>query len=245
MTRSLSHEYELQLLGGFGLRHQGDALDVPVSARRLLAFLAVNQRSVRRSLVAGTLWPETTDVKAAANLRTTLWRLHELPGPAVVASPGALRLSDEMHVDVHRLAALADLLRLGDGVDPTTIDATTFVGELLPDLSDAWLVFERERLRQISLHALELLSRTLSSSHHHDLAILAGIAAVQADPLRETANRVLVEAHLGEGNVAEAVRQFVRFRDLLWTELRVEPDPSFAHLVCAPVDRRATTLTSG
>ena len=107
---------------------------------------------------------------------------------------------------------------------------TTLVGELLPDLSDGWLVFERERLRQISLHVLEELSRRLSSSHHHELAVLAGLAAVQADPLRETANRVLVEAHLGEGNVAEAVRHFDRFRDLLRRELGVEPNPAFARL---------------
>ena len=139
-----------------------------------------------------------------------------------------------MDIDVHRLEALADLLRLGQ-IDPATVDPMTLAGELLPDLSDGWLVFERERLRQISLHALEQLSRRLSSSHHHDLAVLAGLAAVQADPLRETANRVLVEAHLNEGNVVEAVRHFDRFRDLLWRELGVEPDPSFLSLVHAPL----------
>lgn len=245
MQSSLNHEYELRLLGGFGLRHHGDALDVPVSARRVLAFLAVNPRSMSRTFVAGTLWSETTDVKAGANLRTALWRLHELPEPAVVASPGELRLSDEMDVDIHRLVALADLLRRGDGIDPATVDASMLVGELLPDLSDGWLVFERERLRQISLHALEELSRRLSSSHHHDLAILAGMAAVQADPLRETANRVLVEAHLGEGNVVEAVRHFDRFRGVLWRELGIEPDPSFLRLVHEPLARRKATLTSG
>jgi DNA-binding SARP family transcriptional activator len=237
MTNSGSHPYELRLLGGFELRHDGRAVDVPVSAKRLLAFLAVNHRSMTRTFVAGALWSDTTDAKAAANLRTTLWRLHELPEPAVVASPGALRLSDDMHVDVHRLVALADQLRDGAGVDPVTIDASTLVGELLPDLWDGWLVFERERLRQISLHALELLCRRLSSSRHHDLAILAGMAAVEADPLRETANRVLVEAHLGEGNVVEAVRHFDRFRDLLRRELGVDPDPSFLRLVHAPLAR--------
>ncbi|MET0903525.1 MAG: BTAD domain-containing putative transcriptional regulator [Acidimicrobiales bacterium] len=245
MPSPLSHEYELRLLGGFGLLHEGDALDVPVSVRRLLAFLAVNHRSMTRTFVAGTLWPDTTDVKAAANLRTTLWRLHDLPEPAVVASSATLRLSDVMDVDVHHLVAIADLLRLGGEIDPPTVDAATLVGELLPDLSDGWLVFERERLRQISLHVLEELSRRLSSSHHHELAILAGLAAVQADPLRETANRVLVEAHLGEGNVAEAVRHFDRFRDLLRRELGVEPNPAFAGLVETQPLPWATSVTSG
>ena len=108
MPSPLSHDYELRLLGGSGCWARR-ALDVPLSARRLLAFLAVNHRSMTRTFVAGTLWPDTTDVKAAANLRTALWRLHELPEPAVVASSRRASMSDEIDVDVHRLVAIAEL----------------------------------------------------------------------------------------------------------------------------------------
>ena len=52
-------------------------------------------------------------------------------------------------------------------------------------------------------------------------AIQAGLAAVAAEPLRESARRVLIRAYRAEGNVADAVRQFESFRTVLRDELGV------------------------
>src|SRR2546428_362006 len=62
-------------------------------------------------------------------------------------------------------------------------------------------------------------------------AIAAGLAAVAAEPLRESSHRVLVEAHLSEGNQAEALRQYLHYRDLLRDNLGVEPSPRITSLV--------------
>ena len=43
------------------------------------------------------------------------------------------------------------------------------------------------------------------------------------EPLRESAHRIVISAHLAEGNVAEALRHYSRYRDLLWSELRLRP----------------------
>jgi hypothetical protein len=59
---------------------------------------------------------------------------------------------------------------------------------------------------------------------------------VSADPLRETANRILVEAHLAEGNLVEARRSYARYRDLIGRELGVEPGHELTSLVRS--DRR-------
>lgn len=218
----------LQLLGGFSLHHGGAVLDVPWGGQRLLAFLAIHPRPLSRSFVAGSLWPDTSDRKACANLRTTLWRLHGLAA-VVAATPATLALDASVCVDTHHLEAVArSLVGEDDPGDVSDLDPADLAGELLPEHWDTWLLFERERLRQLSLHALEALSRHLSAQGRHTAAVLAGIAAVEAEPLRETANRALVEAHLAEGNVAEAVRHYRRFEDLLRRELGVEPHPELA-----------------
>jgi DNA-binding SARP family transcriptional activator len=49
------------------------------------------------------------------------------------------------------------------------------------------------------------------------------MTAVAVEPLRESAQRALVSAHLAEGNRIEALRCFDVYRALLWRELRVEP----------------------
>jgi DNA-binding SARP family transcriptional activator len=56
-----------------------------------------------------------------------------------------------------------------------------------PDWYDDWLQMERERFRQLRLHALETLAERFVALGRHAQAIDAALAAVQVDPLRETA----------------------------------------------------------
>jgi DNA-binding SARP family transcriptional activator len=102
--------------------------------------------------------------------------------------------------------------------------------DLLPGWYDDWVIFERERIRQRLLHALEALSRRLVAEGRCADAVEAAISAVSADPLRESANRVLIEAHLAEGNVVEARRVYERYRDTVRGELGVEPGEQLTRL---------------
>jgi hypothetical protein len=55
----------------------------------------------------------------------------------------------------------------------------------------------------------------------HDLfadAVEVAITAVGVEPLRESARRVLIEAHLAEGNFAEARRVYAAYGELLAVE---------------------------
>ncbi|MEV6714664.1 bacterial transcriptional activator domain-containing protein [Lentzea sp. NPDC051208] len=79
--------------------------------------------------------------------------------------------------------------------------------------------------RQALLRALEALSeRYLARGDHHH-AHQAALAAVQTDPLRESAHRTLAELHLADGNPAQAVRQYQSYRTLPRAELGLEPSP--------------------
>jgi DNA-binding SARP family transcriptional activator len=93
---------------------------------------------------------------------------------------------------------------------------------------------ERERIRQRMLHALEMLSRRLVSVGRFADAIEAALTAISADPLRESAQRALIEAHAAEANWAEALRAFESYRDLIRRELGVNPSRDLT----AFVDRR-------
>jgi DNA-binding SARP family transcriptional activator len=103
--------------------------------------------------------------------------------------------------------------------------------DLLPGWYDDWVIFERERIRQRLLYALEMLSRRLVAAGRCAEAVEAAMSAVSADPLRESANRVLIEAHLAEGNLIEGRRAYERYRALFLRELSVEPGQYLASLV--------------
>jgi len=61
----------------------------------------------------------------------------------------------------------------------------------------------------------------------------AGLVAVAAEPLRESAHRVLIEAYLAEGNRAQALTQFHSCRSILLRELNIEPSPATRATIAA------------
>jgi len=64
--------------------------------------------------------------------------------------------------------------------------------------------------------------------------------AVHAEPLRESAQRALIDAHLGEGNLIEARRSYSLYEKLLMRELAVSPPSSMAATVRLPAPRAFT-----
>jgi DNA-binding SARP family transcriptional activator len=198
----------LSLLGEFGLERNGREVRVAPPSQRLLAMLALEGRAVSRARVAWRLWPDTDESRAAANLRSALWKL---PAAAelVETSRGAIGLATIVDVDVARLRADAEALRAG--ILPVGLEVERLALDLLPWWYDDWLVIERERLRQLRLHALEHASELLLLRNQYEGALDAALLAVGCDELRESAHRCIVRVHLAEGNVGEAARQRDRY----------------------------------
>ncbi|MFC8662293.1 BTAD domain-containing putative transcriptional regulator [Streptomyces sp. NPDC057199] len=226
----------LSLLGRFCLRYGADVVDVGAAGQRLLAYLGL-RRHTTRTVLAGVLWPDASDPRALGSLRTALWKLHRDRQPVVACQQDILSLADTVTVDV---GALRDSARQivqapGPGTDyapaSATLLATFLGGDLLPGWDEDWVLLERESLRQLRLHALETLAADLTTGGQHALALEAGLECVRMEPLRESAHRVVAAVHLAEHNLAEAVRQYEAFRELLRSELGVEPSATFRAMV--------------
>jgi DNA-binding SARP family transcriptional activator len=222
----------LRLLGGFDLRVGDQIVTLPLNVRRLIALLAVRERPQTRSSVAHVLWMDTTQSRAAANLRSTLWKLGPQRGQLVGCDGDRLWLAPHVSVDLTRVVTQAKRL-IGPETDPPVddMDVDELSNELLPDWDEEWLRDERERLRQLRVHALEALCSRLGDRGRGAEAVYAGQVAVAAEPLRESAQRVLISAHLAEGNPSEAHRQFDIYRQLLWDNLQLPPSPQMRRLL--------------
>jgi DNA-binding SARP family transcriptional activator len=221
----------LTLLGGFELLGDGEHVALSTSAQRLLAFVALRERPLQRSYVAGSLWLDSTEERAAANLRSALWRLHSCGIPLVQCMGPQLSLDPGLVVDLREAEQLAHrALDRANGGD-LEIDPTLLSGDLLPDWYDDWVVYERERFHQLRLRALDALCGRLADAGRLDGALEIGLAAVADDPLRESSHRAVVRVHLADGNVAEAIRQYRLCRRLLNEHLGVEPSERMKELV--------------
>jgi len=222
----------LSLLDGFELRHDGKEVELPPAAQRLLAFLALHDRPLTRVYVAGALWLDATEERSRANLRATLWRLRRPGAPLVEVSTTHVRIGREVVVDVTSLVANAQRLLREDAPQAgPSLEEADLNGELLPDWYDDWVLDERERLRQLRLHALETRAEQLAAAGRYGEAVDAALAAVRAEPLRESGVRALIRVHIAEGNHGEALRRYVAYRDRLRDELGLEPSPQMAALV--------------
>lgn len=223
----------LRLLGGFELGCDGAVLQLPASAQRLVAVLALSEQPMHRAAVAGRLWLDASDERAAASLRSTLWRLRRCASglPVVETLYQQLRIGPGVAVDVSRMVRLArTLIRSSAHAEPLELSDRDLSGMLLPGWYEDWVVYERERLQQLQIHALEALAQRLTHRGRYAEAIQVGLAAVAQEPLRESAQRTLIGIYLAEGNTVDALRQYRFYKRLLTKELGVAPSPQIQSL---------------
>ncbi len=238
VTTDIAGPLQLTLLGGFSMLQGTEEIILPASTQRLVALLALRDRPLSRTHLAGVLWPDFSTERSLADLRTALWRANHARSQVIAIAGMCLSLRLEIQVDIRALMAFGRA-----AADRTATSATAeLVGlswpdlalDLLPDWYDDWLVDDRERVRHLRLHALESMTEQLSLLGRHAAAIQAALAAVTLEPLRETSHAALIRAHLAEGNRSEALRQFHRCKDLLAAGLSVEPSEAIRQLIANP-----------
>jgi DNA-binding SARP family transcriptional activator len=223
----------LTLLGGFSCCGSRTAEMLPLAAQRLLAFLALSEGGMHRAAAAERLWPDSSPTRAAANLRSGLWRVRRIGTPGLIDCAGPrLQIAPTTCVDL--LDVLAQVSRITaapsppDGID---LIVENLHKELLPGWFDDWLLLERERWDQVRLHTLELLAQQLLSARRYLPALETALTAIAIEPVRETSHRIVIEVHIAEGNVGCALKHFQHYRAMLHREIGVAPSPRMTSLV--------------
>jgi DNA-binding SARP family transcriptional activator len=243
----VKHGLRIALLGGFELFDRGGHVSVSEGSERLLAFVALRGHPDRRIVVAGTLWPEVSERRSYASLRSTLARMDPVSRSALQVDSLLVSLDGGVTVDLRAAQALAYRL-LNPAARPGEPDLTpaalaSLSADLLPGWYDDWVLLEAEDWRQLRLHALEALAGVLTGGRRFGDATAAAQAAIRAEPLRESAHAALIRIHLAEGNQSEALREFDRYGRLLQAELGLQPTPQLRELVAGLLGRRHARVT--
>ncbi len=220
MPAGTPEPHRVRVLGSFTLTVHGAAVPLGVDARRLIAYLSVHPRPQRRGALAADLWPRIP-VEAAMRLLDDAVLAVDVPGLLVTDETGALSLAPDVDVD---LAAAMRLVRtLPEVAAVTDPDLALLAADVLPNWTASWIAIERERFRQLRLHAIEERSlRLVAAGRCAEAAVLAG-GAVRSAPSRESARRALIEAHLAHGNIAAAVAEYDEYRELLRSSVGAAP----------------------
>lgn len=238
----MSSPARLLLVHGFDLRIEGESIPLSGTHQHLLAYLGLNRGPILRGRLAAAIWPERTDARAAANLRSLLFRLPDEHRWIVEITGDRIALREDVECDVHDFVGYAHQL-LHPRAAPDAIDlhleAVSLTHDLLPGWYDEWVLVERERLHQLRLHALDELCARLSDAGRHGEAVEAGLASVRGEALRESGQRALICAYIAEGNTTLARQQYERYAELLQIEMGLAPLPELQGLVFGHADRAA------
>jgi DNA-binding SARP family transcriptional activator len=226
----------IKLLGAFSVSVNHCSVALPSNAQRVLGFLAVTGLEQPRDSIAAHLWPGASPDRAMSNLRTALWRVRRAHPAIVRARRDSVRLEDGVAVDYDLLTARARQIIAENGSDESVIDLAPDLLEieLLPGWDEEWLLIDRERYRQLRIHALESLSCLLTTKGLFGRAIDVACAAIRVEPLHESAHAALIAAHIAEGNRTEAIRHFRSYSRLLADETGLAPSPRLEQLITWP-----------
>ncbi len=242
-VRGAGPSLTLSVLGSFQFRSDDITPPLASGSQRLLALLALRDRSVTRLMLAGTLWPDSTEQHASASLRSALTRLHGDARSAVDVADLDVSLAAGVVVDIRESKRLAHRLLEPGGAHltpgETAVAVESLSADILPDWYEDWVLIETAEWRQLRLHALEAMADNLTAEGRWAEAIGAAQAAIRGEPLRETSHAALIRVFLAEGNQTEALDQFERYRTLLNDELSLDPTPNISDLV-TPIGRRST-----
>ena len=223
----------IRLLGAFSVSVDDRSVALPSNAQRVLGFLAVSGLEQPRDSIATHLWPGASPDRAMSNLRTALWRVRRAHPEIVCAGRDSVRLEEDVAVDYDVLTARARRIIADDGAGDAVIDLEPYLLEieLLPGWDEEWLLMDRERYRQLRIHALESLSERLTTRGLFGRAIDVACAAIRVEPLHESAHAALIAAHMAEGNRTEAFRHFRSYSHLLAEETGLSPSPQLERLL--------------
>jgi DNA-binding SARP family transcriptional activator len=216
--------------------------------RVAFAFLVLERgRPVTRGELADALWPDELPGSWETSLSAVVSKIRSFLTRAGLEDPVSsavgcyqLRLPQDTFVDVEAAAdALHEaetLIRQGSYAEawgvvqiPYYISRRPF----LPGVEGQWVERVRSRLRDLYLRAVDTRAEVTLANDEPDIVIAMAQEALAIDPYRESVYRALIRAHLARGERAEAIRAYERCRDVLATDLGIEPSTETAAMLQA------------
>jgi DNA-binding SARP family transcriptional activator len=217
---------EIRTLGRTSVAVNGEPLTGEAAWPKSLALLVYMAREPgpdRREEILAVLWSDRDERRARRALNQLLYTLRKAnPELDLESVKGAIDFGREVWLDVEEIERRLDSGDLEGAVE-------LYGGPFLADLAinepefDHWADRQREDLRRKFRRAALDLAKQAVSAGDTEAAAAYCRRLVNADPLDDEAQHLLIECLHARGDRVGALRQYEAYRDLLARELEVEP----------------------
>lgn len=234
----------MYLLGRFEVRAGDDVIIDEVwhhrNAKALLKLLAVQRdRSLHREQVLDAFWASLNPSAAGANLRKILFDLRaeftarQVRTQVVTLAEDMVVLSPEMSLDIDEFRSCARAARFAQSrLDLYEEAIALYKGDLLiEDRYAEWTAGPRQELRDLHNDLLIEISQLYAAAGKLELAAERLERLLQADPLNEDANRLMMRVYAEVGSRQKAHRQYKTFRAALRREIGAAPSEDTETLI--------------
>jgi DNA-binding SARP family transcriptional activator len=216
----------------------------PPKTLPLLAFLAVHRLNpTPREDVAYVLWPDVSEAEARANLRRHLHYLQGAlpvrPEPWVLATRASVRWNPRAPC----VLDIAEFETLSRTASTREEAVGLYRGDLLERLDEEWLLYERDRLRNLQLTNLELIVAESVERGDSRRALDFARNLLVLDPFREDVIRQAMTLRQALGESTGALAEYRAFAERLRRELGVDPMPVTRACFDAIAAQRAPEIT--
>ena len=232
-TRSLTDGFELKLLGSPAIYWQGEEQDLPSNkAFAMLSYLALRNDAVTRKDISEFLWNTTS----TSSVRVALSELRNLPAADDWLETNGQLIKITVQSDV---AIIENALKNADydlalSVWQSSEKDKSFLKNFEVKKADEfmnWLELERSRLNELYLSSLQEYIKYLEENKDYQKALEYSQLLLQQDHLNEDVWRAVIRLEHKQGNTEQALEKFEQLREILKTELRVEPLPETLELL--------------
>lgn len=204
---------------------------------------------VARSVIADVLWPRDPPTGAETSLRGLIFRLRQALGDGCLTGKSELRVALPKGVWIDREAARSGVHEAESAIAlgrpkgawlPARISLSIAEAGFMAGYEGEWIDAERRELEEIRLRALECVAEAAIELRGAEVAAAggAGRALIAAAPFRESGYRFLMTVLEAEGNSAEALRLYERYRGLVRDELGISPSTTLRELHGRLVEQR-------
>jgi DNA-binding SARP family transcriptional activator len=230
-----------RLLGPLEMERAGSpvALGGPMQRALLARLLLDANRTVAIDRLVEDLWGEAVPASALKMVHIYVSKLRKelpdgmlvtrAPGYALVIEPEALDLTQFERLREQGRAALAAGFA-AKAADLIRAALALWRGTALAEFGEPFAVVESARLEELRLSSVEdRIDADLALGRH--AAVVGELdALVAGNPLRERLWGQLMLARYRSGRQAEALAAYRQLRELLTTELGIEPSPALREL---------------
>ncbi|HLK56396.1 MAG TPA: tetratricopeptide repeat protein, partial [Chthonomonadaceae bacterium] len=236
--------WRIEMLGDLCIKIRDHRSLYPRLGRQssLLAYLAYHtHHGHTREALVERFWPEMDQESGLTNLRGGLAAVRRMLGApdlntedVLVADRYLVRINPtHLETDVTEFEALIAQGQ-GAGSDPQaalTRAVEFYKGELLPGYTEDWIEFERLRLTNDHLAALQRLVVLHEKAGEAEAALRYAQRVLQTMPTLEAAHSDVIHLYAQLGRNAEAVKQFGSLERMLRKEYQRRPSPALRDLV--------------